>query len=120
MILLKNVIMTYIGSAAIGLAFVHYLPINMITIALTVALAIVLMQLLGCVHPPAGANPWLILLSTSSVYYTWSFFDFSSTHRRCTFGGDCAFDSYLATALHQILGARERCITIARMMMQKV
>lgn len=34
------------------------------------------MQLLGCVHPPASANPLLILLSTSSVHYTWSFLIF--------------------------------------------
>lgn len=43
----KNVIVGHLVSAAIGLAFVHYLPINMITIALAVALAIVLMQLWG-------------------------------------------------------------------------
>ncbi|WP_111894734.1 HPP family protein [Acinetobacter sp. MB5] len=72
----KNVIVGHIVSAAIGLVFAHYLPINMITIALAVALAIVLMQLLGCVHPPAGANPLLILLSASSMHYTWSFLIF--------------------------------------------
>lgn len=72
----KNVIVGHLVSAAIGLAFVHYLPINIITIALAVALAIVLMQLLGCVHPPAGANPLLILLSASSVHYGWDFLIF--------------------------------------------
>lgn len=48
----------------------------MLTIALAVALAIVLMQLWGCVHPPAGANPLLILLSASSVHYGWDFLIF--------------------------------------------
>ncbi|WP_151778530.1 HPP family protein [Acinetobacter brisouii] len=72
----KNVIVGHLVSAAIGWAFVHYLPINMITIALAVALAIVLMRLLGCVHLPAGANPLLILLSASSVHYGWDFLIF--------------------------------------------
>lgn len=72
----KNVIVGHLVSAAIGLVFVHYLPINMITIALAVALAIVLMRLLGCVHLPAGANPLLILLSASSVHYGWDFLIF--------------------------------------------
>lgn len=72
----KNVIVGHVVSAAIGLVFVHYVPINMVTIALAVALAIVLMQILGCVHPPAGANPLLILLSASSVHYGWDFLIF--------------------------------------------
>ena len=115
----KNVIVGHLVSAAIGLVFVHYLPINMITIALAVALAIVLMRLLGCVHPPAGESIVDFIECIFSALWL-GFFNFSSTHRHSTFGGDCEIDSYLATAIHQILGARERCITLARMMMQKV
>lgn len=48
----------------------------MITIALVAALVIVLMQLLGCMYPPAGAHPLLILLNGFSVYYAWRFLIF--------------------------------------------
>lgn len=72
----KNVIIGHVVSAAIGLAFAHYIPINIATIAFAVGLAIVLMQILACVHPPAGANPLLILLSASSVHYDWDFLVF--------------------------------------------
>ncbi|KJV40685.1 HPP family protein [Acinetobacter brisouii] len=72
----KNVIIGHVVSAAIGLAFAHYISINIATIAFAVGLAIVSMQILACVHPPAGANPLLILLSASSVHYDWDFLVF--------------------------------------------
>ena len=34
------------------------------------------MQFLRCVHPPAGANPLVILLSADTVIYDWSFLVF--------------------------------------------
>ncbi|MDP7886414.1 HPP family protein, partial [Acinetobacter baumannii] len=38
--------------------------------------AIALMQVFKCVHPPAGANPLVILLTASSIHYQWSFLIF--------------------------------------------
>jgi CBS-domain-containing membrane protein len=34
------------------------------------------MQFLRCVHPPAGANPLVILLTAPAVHYDWGFLVF--------------------------------------------
>ena len=34
------------------------------------------MQVFKCVHPPAGANPLVILLTASSIHYEWNFLIF--------------------------------------------
>ena len=34
------------------------------------------MQVFKCVHPPAGANPLVILLTANSIHYEWSFLVF--------------------------------------------
>ncbi len=34
------------------------------------------MQILRCVHPPAGANPLVILLTAHTIQYQWSFLFF--------------------------------------------
>lgn len=72
----RNVIFGHFISAAIGLFFVQYLPVNMFTIALAVGLSIAGMQLLQCVHPPAGANPLVILLTANMTAYDWGFLFF--------------------------------------------
>ena len=71
----RNLIFGHVISATIGLFFALYLPINIFTIAIAIAvgLAIVGMQYLRCVHPPAGANPLVILLTASTTAYDWSF-----------------------------------------------
>ena len=72
----RNVIFGHLISAFIGLFFLKFFPESNLTIALSVGCAIALMQVFKCVHPPAGANPWVILLTANSISYEWSFLVF--------------------------------------------
>lgn len=72
----RNIIFGHIVSAFIGLFFLKVFGISILTMALSVGCAIAVMQLLQCVHPPAGANPLLILLTGNSIHYEWSFLIF--------------------------------------------
>lgn len=72
----RNIIFGHFISAFIGLLFLKFFGISIFTIALSVGCAIAVMQLLRCVHPPAGANPLLILLTGNSIQYEWSFLIF--------------------------------------------
>lgn len=69
----RNVIFGHLISACIGLVFLKFLPQSTFTIALSVGCAIALMQFFKCVHPPAGANPLVILLTAHNTSYEWSF-----------------------------------------------
>lgn len=72
----RNVIFGHLISAFIGLFFLKFFPESTLTIALSVGCAIALMQIFKCVHPPAGANPLVILLTANSINYEWSFLVF--------------------------------------------
>ena len=72
----RNVIFGHLISAFIGLFFLKFLPASTLMIALSVGCAIALMQVFKCVHPPAGANPLVILLTANSIHYEWSFLIF--------------------------------------------
>lgn len=72
----RNVIFGHFISAFIGLFFLKFFPDSILTIALSVGCAIALMQVFKCVHPPAGANPLVILLTANSIHYEWSFLVF--------------------------------------------
>jgi CBS-domain-containing membrane protein len=72
----RNVIFGHLISAFIGLFFLKFFSISTLTIALSVGCAIALMQIFKCVHPPAGANPLVILLTAKSISYEWSFLIF--------------------------------------------
>ena len=63
-------------SASVGLLTLKLIGAEAWSIALAVGVAIALMQLLRCVHPPAGANPLIILMSAHDVDYSWSFLFF--------------------------------------------
>lgn len=66
-----NVLGGHLLSATVGLV-VQLLPLPMeLKLALGVGLSIALMQGLGLIHPPAGANPLLILLTTQSWPFLW-------------------------------------------------
>lgn len=69
----RNVIFGHVISAFIGLLFLKIWGVSILSLALSVGCAIALMQWCRCVHPPAGANPLLILLTAQSVHYEWSF-----------------------------------------------
>lgn len=72
----KNVILGHVISAFIGLVFLKIFGIHYWSMGLAVGCAIASMQYFGCVHPPAGANPLVILLTASSTDYSWSFLIF--------------------------------------------
>ena len=72
----RNVIFGHFISAFIGLFFLKFFPYSILTVALSVGCAIALMQFFRCVHPPAGANPLVILLTADSISYGWHFLIF--------------------------------------------
>ena len=69
----RNVVLGHVVSAFVGLCMLKFVGIFEWSIALAVGLSIVLMQILQCVHPPAGANPLVILLTAPQINYEWSF-----------------------------------------------
>ena len=70
----RNVIGGHIVTAFVGLVAAHYLPHSIVITAIAVGLGISFMILTKTVHPPAGANPLLILLSLKPI--AWSFLIF--------------------------------------------
>lgn len=65
----KNVILGHLITAIIGLIFVSYFSVTPTTLALATGLGVSVMLLSKTTHPPAGANPILIMLTGQS----WSF-----------------------------------------------
>ncbi|WP_312241752.1 HPP family protein [Pantoea sp.] len=65
----KNVILGHFLTALIGVCFMQWVGVNPVSLALASGLAVSAMLLTGTTHPPAGANPLLIMLSGQS----WSF-----------------------------------------------
>ncbi|WP_127959239.1 HPP family protein [Serratia microhaemolytica] len=63
----RNVIGGHLTTAAIGLLALYSLGDAIWVMALAVAISILLMQLLRTIHPPAGANPLLIILAGKQV-----------------------------------------------------
>ena len=69
----RNIIFGHLLSAFTGLFFLKVFGTSFLSIAFSVGCAIALMQLFRCIHPPAGANPLLILLTADSIHYEWNF-----------------------------------------------
>ncbi|MBE9608141.1 HPP family protein [Chitinilyticum piscinae] len=67
----RNVIGGHVITAATGLLVLHLLGSSPLTLALAGGLGIALMLLTDTLHPPAGANPLLILLAPTLL--PWSF-----------------------------------------------
>ncbi|MFK0161072.1 HPP family protein [Rhizobium sp. NPDC090279] len=65
----KNVIGGHLISAFIGIAVYGLLGAHPLSFALAVGLAIAAMQVTGTLHPPAGADPIVVLATGAS----WSF-----------------------------------------------
>lgn len=66
----RNVIGGHVVAAAVGLAIITAFGSGMWQLAVGVGVAIALMQVLRVVHPPAGANPLVVL--TAGVH-DWGF-----------------------------------------------
>lgn len=65
----KNVILGHVLTAAIGVLFVEFIGVNATSLAIATGLAVTTMLLTNTTHPPAGANPLVIMLTGQS----WSF-----------------------------------------------
>lgn len=63
----RNVIGGHLITASVGLVALYGLGDSYIVMSLAVGVAIMAMQLLRAVHPPAGANPIAIILAGKSV-----------------------------------------------------
>ncbi|GAJ74576.1 hypothetical protein JCM18905_299 [Vibrio sp. JCM 18905] len=66
----KNVIIGHFITASIGIAFSQYVEITPITLAIATGLGVSAMLITKTTHPPAGANPILIMASGQGG---WSF-----------------------------------------------
>lgn len=62
----KNVIIGHFITALIGVCFTQYIGVTPICLAIATGLAVSAMILTNTTHPPAGANPLLIMLSGQS------------------------------------------------------
>ncbi|HUH58121.1 MAG TPA: HPP family protein [Pseudomonadales bacterium] len=65
----KNIILGHILTTAIGLAIVSLIGVSPWSMGLAVGLAVSAMLLTNTTHPPAGANPLVVMLAGES----WSF-----------------------------------------------
>lgn len=59
----RNIVLGHLLTAVIGLLVVSYMDVNSWTLGMAVGLAVALMILSQTTHPPAGANPLLIMLT---------------------------------------------------------
>lgn len=59
----RNVIAGHLITALIGLLMLHALGNSIVVMSLAVGMSIMMMQLCRAVHPPAGANPLVIMLA---------------------------------------------------------
>lgn len=67
----KNVILGHMVTAIIGLFFIQYFTVTPLTLGLAAGLGVSAMLLSKTTHPPAGANPLLIMLAGET--FDWSF-----------------------------------------------
>lgn len=63
----KNIVVGHIMTTAIGLAVMGLFGVHAWSLGLAVGLAIIFMMVTKTVHPPAGANPLLVMLTGQSV-----------------------------------------------------
>ena len=68
----RNIIFGHLITAFIGLLFFHFFSFNPLSVALSVGVAIAAMRLTSTTHPPAGANPIVIMVDAAS----WDFLEF--------------------------------------------
>lgn len=62
----KNVIFGHLLTAFIGVFFVQYIGVTPLMLSIATGMAVSMMLITKTVHPPAGANPILIMLTGQS------------------------------------------------------
>ena len=66
----KNVFFGHLLTSVVGILFLYLLPLpNFILIPIAVGISIGLMILLNITHPPAGANPIIVIMGSVSLDY---------------------------------------------------
>ena len=66
----KNIFFGHLLTAFIGILFLNYIPLPLfINIALAVGVGIFFMMIFNIVHPPAGANPIIVIIGGVSYEY---------------------------------------------------
>ena len=66
----KNVFFSHLLTSVVGILFLYLLPLpNFILIPIAVGISVGLMILLNIAHPPAGANPIIIIMGSVSLDY---------------------------------------------------
>jgi len=66
----KNIFFGHLLTAFIGLFFLNYIPLPLfINIALAVGVGIFFMMIFNITHPPAGANPIIVIIGGVSYEY---------------------------------------------------
>ena len=65
----KNLILGHMLSALSGVIIFYLLGNTFISLGLGVALAVFVMMITNTVHPPAGANPIIVILTGQSLYF---------------------------------------------------
>ena len=65
----KNLILGHILSALSGVIIFYLLGNTFVSLGLGVALAVFVMMITNTVHPPAGANPIIVILTGKSISF---------------------------------------------------
>ena len=66
----KNIFFGHLSTSLIGIIFLYIVPVPIyLLIPLAVGFGITLMILLKVVHPPAGANPIIVIIGSVSLDY---------------------------------------------------
>jgi len=65
----KNVILGHLMTAFIGVMFVMFLPVEPWSLALATGLGVTAMLMTKTTHPPAGANPILIMVAGQGWFF---------------------------------------------------
>ena len=68
----RNIVGGHLVSSFIGLLFLHLFGQSFIVTALAVGTAIALMMLTKTTHPPAGADPIVVIMAGSGWSFLWS------------------------------------------------
>ena len=65
----KNIFFGHIISSSCGFIIMYFFGVNFISLGLAVGLAVMIMMITKTVHPPAGANPIIIILGNESLNF---------------------------------------------------
>ena len=65
----KNVFFGHLLTTLVGILFITFFGVSFITIGLAVGIAVMLMMAFKIAHPPAGANPIIVMIGSVSFEF---------------------------------------------------